>query len=169
MADACAGCGICVAECPRGAIRLTALENTLAAEAAARAPAASARATIFCCARSADPARALAGEIDKDLAVDATVVRVPCAGAVAVGHILAAFAGGAAGVLVLSCHTDNCYSETGNRHARRRVENLAERLERMGVGGGRLATATLAANMPVEYAEITRRFIQKIHHLQTQR
>ncbi|MFZ0726917.1 MAG: hydrogenase iron-sulfur subunit, partial [Desulfobacterales bacterium] len=93
------------------------------------------------------------------------VITVPCAGAVSVRDILGAFAAGAGGVLVLTCHIDNCHSETGNRHARRRVEYLADHLEQMGFGGDRLQIATLAANMPAEYADVTRRFYQNIKNM----
>jgi quinone-modifying oxidoreductase, subunit QmoB len=173
VADACAGCGICVAECPRGAIELgTILAATKKDHAAARPPDASPadpRVVVFCCARSAGRARALYEDHGQQTAVDAKVVTVPCAGAVSVQHLLSAFADGAAGVLVLTCHEGNCHSETGNQHARRRVDHLADLLGRMGFGGDRLAIATLAANMPVEYADVTRRFSEKIHKIAHQR
>lgn len=173
VADACAGCGICVAECPRGAIELgTILAATKKDHGAARPPDASPadpRVVVFCCARSAGRARALYEDHGQQTAVDAKVVTVPCAGAVSVQHLLSAFADGAAGVLVLTCHEGNCHSETGNQHARRRVDHLADLLGRMGFGGDRLAIATLAANMPVEYADVTRRFSEKIHKIAHQR
>ena len=100
---------------------------------------------------------------------DLKVVTVPCAGAVSVPHILSAFAGGAAGVMVLTCHIDNCHSETGNRHARQRVDYLVDHLNRMGFGGDRLEMATLAANMPTEYADMIRRFSRKIQKHVNQR
>ncbi|MFZ0243180.1 MAG: hydrogenase iron-sulfur subunit, partial [Desulfobacterales bacterium] len=112
-----------------------------------------------------DRARTLAADTEPESADDLRVVTVPCAGAVAVRDILTAFAAGAAGVLVLTCHIDNCHSETGNRHARRRVEYLADHLEQMGFGGDRLQIATLAANMPAEYADVTRRFYQNIKNM----
>jgi hypothetical protein len=39
----------------------------------------------------------------------------------------------------------------------------------MGFGGDRLEMATLAANMPTEYADMTRRFSQKIQKRVNQR
>ncbi len=168
VTDACAGCGICVAECPRGAIRLGAIPaagKPAGAAAAPVRPGAGPYGVVFCCARSADRARTLAADTEPESADDLRVVTVPCAGAVAVRDILTAFAAGAAGVLVLTCHIDNCHSETGNRHARRRVEYLADHLEQMGFGGDRLQIATLAANMPAEYADVTRRFYQNIKNM----
>lgn len=166
VADACAGCGICVAECPRGAIQLGSIRTVIAKEntaiRASGTPAADPRTVLFCCARSADKARILAEDQGQKPPVNLKVVTVPCAGAVSVQHILSAFADGAAGVMVLTCHVDNCHSETGNQHARQRVDYLIDHLDRMGYGGDRLEIATLAANMPAEYADMTRRFSQKI-------
>jgi coenzyme F420-reducing hydrogenase delta subunit/Pyruvate/2-oxoacid:ferredoxin oxidoreductase delta subunit len=173
VADACAGCGICVAECPRGAIRLgsipTVSEKETTALNASGAPAADSRMVVFACARSADKARELAEGQGHKTPVDLKVVTVPCAGAVSVQHILSAFAGGATGVMVLSCHIHNCHSETGNQHARQRVDYLVDHLNRMGFGGDRLEIATLAANMPTEYADMIRRFSQKIQKRVNQR
>lgn len=173
VADACAGCGICVAECPRGAIQLgsirTMIDKEDAAISASETSAPDPRIVVFACARSADKARVLAEENGQKPPVDLKVVTVPCAGAVSVPNILSAFAAGAAGVMVLTCHIDNCHSETGNRHARQRVDYLVEHIDRMGFGGDRLEMATLAANMPTEYADMTRRFFRKIQKRANQR
>ena len=69
--------------------------------------------------------------------------------------MLAAFRGGAEGVMVMTCHAGNCHSENGNTHARRRVELLAEQLDRVGISPARLEIHTLAANMAREFADIT--------------
>jgi quinone-modifying oxidoreductase, subunit QmoB len=173
VTDACAGCGICVAECPRGAIQLGSIHPMIEIEdtatSASGAPAADPHMVVFACARSADKARVLAEADGQKTPVDQKVVTVPCAGAVSVQQILSAFAGGAAGVMVLTCHSDNCHSETGNQHARQRVDYLVEHLDRMGYGGDRLEIATLAANMPAEYTDTTRRFSRKIQNCVNQR
>lgn len=173
VADACAGCGICVAECPRGAIQLgsirTVSEEENTAISASETPATDPGMVVFACARSADKARQMAGGHGQKSPVDLKVVTVPCAGAVSVQHILSAFAAGASGVMVLTCHVDNCHSETGNLHARQRVDYLVDHLDRMGFDGDRLEIATLAANMPTEYADMIRRFSQKIQQRVNQR
>jgi quinone-modifying oxidoreductase subunit QmoB len=173
VADACAGCGICVAECPRGAIQLgsisTVREKEDAAISTSETPTTNPRIVVFACARSADRARVQAQGHVQETPVGVSVVAVPCAGAISVQHILSAFAGGAAGVMVLACHLDNCHSETGNQHARQRVDYLVDHLDRMGLGGDCLEIATLAANMPTEYADMIRRFSQKIQKCVNQR
>ena len=71
--------------------------------------------------------------------------------------------------MVLTCHVNNCHSETGNLHARQRVDYLDDHLDKMGFGGDCLEIATLAANMPTEYADMIRRFSQKIQQRVNQR
>jgi coenzyme F420-reducing hydrogenase delta subunit len=109
---------------------------------------------VFGCGRSALPALEEARDAGLALPPRLAVVGVPCAGAVSSEHLLAAFARGAGGVLVLGCHDGNCHSETGTRHAGRRVEHLALRLPALGIDARRLRHATLAANMGAELVRL---------------
>ena len=93
------------------------------------------------------------------------LVPVPCAGSISLSHLLAAFSGGADGVLVLSCHPGNCHSEHGNTRARERTEQVATILPQVGIDAARLAYATLAANMGFEFAETVNRFAQTLNTL----
>ena len=93
------------------------------------------------------------------------MIEVPCAGALSVRHILAALTAGAAGVLVLSCHPDNCHSERGNILVRQRIALICEQLGRMGDNSNRLQGYTLAANMAREFADKVRRFEQDLRRL----
>jgi len=77
------------------------------------------------------------------------LIEVPCAGSLGQDAILAAFELGADGVMVLTCHDDNCHSRTGNRLARSRVDHTQAFLERYG-RAGRLVFRTTAANMEAE-------------------
>jgi coenzyme F420-reducing hydrogenase delta subunit/Pyruvate/2-oxoacid:ferredoxin oxidoreductase delta subunit len=158
MAEACERCGICAAECPRTAIRIPGLDrNELVAGKEIGADA-SVSITAFCCTRSAEPASRLARRMGLAVPGKLTVVEVPCAGAVSLEHLMAAFSSGADGVMVLSCHADNCHSREGNVLARDRVELLASRLAGFGVDPKRLAVHTLASNMGVEFAQVVEEF-----------
>ena len=168
--EACEGCGICAAECPRGAISLgesgAPIEHELD-QFTARESNADFRFLAFCCSRSAGRAAESAECMGLKLPASLKIVEVPCAGTISVRHILAALAGGAAGVLVLSCHAGNCNSEQGNILARQRVELICEQLHRMGGDPKRLQFQTLAANMAVEFADTVQRFEQNLLHLKT--
>jgi quinone-modifying oxidoreductase subunit QmoB len=117
---------------------------------------------LFCCSRSAYPAGGLATCLEYHLPEGLTTIVVPCAGGISSQHLLAAFRGGADGVMVMTCHMGNCHSENGNTHAHRRVELLAEKLRQVGISPARLEIHTLAANMAREFANITLQFEEKL-------
>jgi coenzyme F420-reducing hydrogenase delta subunit/NAD-dependent dihydropyrimidine dehydrogenase PreA subunit len=164
--EACERCGICVSECPRQAIRLDGLERGgLTATVAAGRPAATAAGphiVAFCCRRSAGLAarQALASGAAWPAAL--TIVEVACAGSLAAEDLLATFTQGADGVLVLTCHEDNCHSREGNRFARSRAERAAEFITHCGGDGRRLRFETLAANMPAEFSRIVSDFSRSL-------
>jgi coenzyme F420-reducing hydrogenase delta subunit/Pyruvate/2-oxoacid:ferredoxin oxidoreductase delta subunit len=155
---ACEGCGICLAECPRGAISFVDQKKT----AGSGVPAAEVKRptaesfmpsiTAFCCSRSAAGAAQLAACMGKKLPHGFQMVEVPCGGSVSLSQILRAFNSNADGVMILTCHEGNCHSEVGPRYARQRVEQISEHLRSIGLEGGRLVQKTLASNMGVEFA-----------------
>jgi coenzyme F420-reducing hydrogenase delta subunit/ferredoxin len=160
----CERCGICAAECPCHAITIPGLAKAdIAGLAMAKdfpgtgddfVPAI----TAFCCSRSAARAGELAHCLGGTLPTGMKIVEVPCAGSVSLDHLFAAFENGADGVLVLSCHADNCHSERGNTFARNRVEYLQELCGQIGMDRQRLAVSTLASNMGVEFREVLQGF-----------
>jgi coenzyme F420-reducing hydrogenase delta subunit/Pyruvate/2-oxoacid:ferredoxin oxidoreductase delta subunit len=158
MADACERCGICAAECPRTAITIPGLTRDELAQKTADSSTASARITAFCCSRSAAPAGKYARRMGRSLPAGLTIVEVPCAGTVSLSHLMDAFSRGADGVMVLSCHPDNCHSRQGNALARERTELLGTRLGELGLDPRRLAVRTLASNMGVEFGEAVEAF-----------
>jgi coenzyme F420-reducing hydrogenase delta subunit/Pyruvate/2-oxoacid:ferredoxin oxidoreductase delta subunit len=168
-AEACAGCGICFAECPRQAIRLGNVEPGIGdhlRSVAVRMENDNDPAIVaFCCSRSAGQANDLAVKTGLQIPANLKVVTVPCAGTVSTAFILEAFSQGAAGVMVLTCHDGNCHSETGNQHARRRVEHLSGLLGLIGHSGDRVTVSTLAANMETEFGQITRCFTRKLQQM----
>jgi len=171
MPEACEGCGICVAECPREAMTLDGQgRSALAVQATAdlAAPAGESfvpKMVAFCCRRSAAAAAEQAACFEPELPKGLRVVEIPCAGGLSQDHILAAFKHRADGVLVLACHDGNCHSERGNRYARRRTEQIADLLGRIGFESDRLRYHSLAANMGHEFAETTRQFERRLLEL----
>ncbi len=151
---ACERCGICAAECPRGAIHIPGLEpHELLAEitpAASGADGDAPRLIAFCCSRSAALAAKSAEAFDRN---GLTVVEVPCAGSLSPQMLLEPFGRGAEGVLVMTCHEDNCHSREGRGFAHRRSEQTAAFLGLSGIGADRIKITSLAANMPSEFTE----------------
>lgn len=168
-ADACEGCGICAAECPRQAIRLGkngfGLESPADAAGHDKPRTAEPLLIAFCCARSAGRAAEHAAELGLEIPSDLKTVTVPCAGAVSTADILSAFRLGARGVIVMACHAGNCHSEWGQRHALQRVEQLTRHFEQMGFDAERLAFQTLAANMETGFVDVIRRFDSKVRSM----
>jgi coenzyme F420-reducing hydrogenase delta subunit/Pyruvate/2-oxoacid:ferredoxin oxidoreductase delta subunit len=164
--DACAGCGICFAECPRKAIGMGHTDSEI--DKQARIGSFPKNREIdpvivaFCCNRSAARAHDQAIALNYRLPAHLKLVRVPCAGSVSTSHVLEAFTHGAFGVMILTCHEGNCHSETGNRHARRRVDYLSGHFNSIGLDGNRLIVKTLAANMETEFVQIAQDFAQAL-------
>ena len=160
--DACVGCGICFAECPRKAIGMgntdSETDKQTRIESGQENHHIDPVIVAFCCNRSAARAYDQAMALNYQLPEQLKLVRVPCAGSVSTSHVLEALSEGAAGVMVLTCHEGNCHSETGNRHARRRVEYLSGHLDSIGLVDNRITIETLAANMETEFVQIAQDF-----------
>jgi coenzyme F420-reducing hydrogenase delta subunit/Pyruvate/2-oxoacid:ferredoxin oxidoreductase delta subunit len=162
---ACERCGICAAECPRGAIRIPGLEaDALPAEITPAASTAAPRLVAFCCSRSAALAARSAEVLDREAL---TVVEVPCAGGISPQMLLGPFGRGAEGVLVMTCHADNCHSREGRGFAHRRTELAAAFLALSGIGADRIKVVSLAANMASEFAQTVADFRRNLLTLRT--
>jgi len=162
--QACEGCGICAAECPRFAIKINAPAGGTISD---RIPGSKKTTgsgdfnpsiTAFCCSRSAKGAGDLASCMGYSLPPGLQIVEVPCAGSLSLEHIFAAFKKGADGVLVLTCHKGNCHSEYGNTYAHQRVDQVSDLLPQLGFESERLAYRTLASNMGTEFPEMVNAF-----------
>ncbi|MBW1778384.1 MAG: hydrogenase iron-sulfur subunit [Deltaproteobacteria bacterium] len=174
-AAACEGCGICVAECPCEAIAFDTFPSTATpaavepeSEAGGNRSGASAfipHVTVFCCSRSAVPARNMARAMSDGFPKGLSFIDVPCAGAVSRLHLLNALSNGADGVLVVGCHPDNCHSGNGTLLARERSDGIKTLLPRLGVAYERLAFKNLAANMGAEFSQILEAFMAHLESL----
>ncbi len=81
------------------------------------------------------------------------IIRLPCTGKLDVIHLLRAFEKGADGVYVVGCMEGECHFKTGNFRARKRVEQVAAILDKIGVGGERVRMYNLSAGDGPLFAE----------------
>ena len=153
---ACQGCGICASECPMDAIQLAGFQDEAMLTEVQSAASAKDRPNLvaFCCQNSAFEACEMAAKFGMPLPAGLRTVKVPCAGKVDLEYILSAFAEGADGVLVMTCHTGNCQSDRGNTYAKWRVNDVHRMLDDMGLPKERLRFVTLASNMGPEFSNI---------------
>lgn len=171
VSEACEGCGICTAECPRQAIALDRVdlrEITDRMNAHRQLPGTHAGApllVIFCCKRSAMIAGETAKLLGYGLPENMLLLPVPCAGSVSTAHILTAFQRGADGVMILTCHDGNCHAERGNRFAAERAGELTDILHKIGIAPARLYMDSLAANMAAEFGQKVNRFEKRIKEI----
>jgi len=162
--QACEGCGICTAECPRFTIKINMPEGESTAEKIPDRLETDQTGDFkpsliaFCCSRSAKRAGELASCMGYRLPSGLQIVEVPCAGGISRQHLFSAFSKGADGVLVLTCHKGNCHSEHGNIYAHQRVDQFSDMLPQIGFEPERLAYKTLASNMGMEFAETVNGF-----------
>ena len=78
---------------------------------------------------------------------------VPCTGRVEEVLILKAFENGADGVMVVGCLEGDCHYMVGNLRARRRVERVADILEKTGIGKERVRMYNLGAGDGAKFAQ----------------
>jgi F420-non-reducing hydrogenase iron-sulfur subunit len=90
------------------------------------------------------------------------IIEVPCTGKVDIIHLLLAFEQGADGVMVVGCMEGECHYLAGNLYAKKRVNRAKEILEKVGLGGERLAMYNLSSGMGGRFAEIIREMTDKI-------
>jgi len=93
------------------------------------------------------------------------IVKLPCSGRVDIIHLMKAMEEGADGVYVAGCLEGDCHYQAGNLRAKKRVAYVKEILEKIGVGGERVAMYNLSAGQGPRFAEIAREMTEKIRAL----
>jgi coenzyme F420-reducing hydrogenase delta subunit len=93
------------------------------------------------------------------------IIRVPCSGKVDIIHILRAFEKGADGVYVVGCMEGDCHYNEGNFRARKRVEQAARVLDRIGVGGDRVRMYNLSSGEGPLFAQYSTEMVNRVREL----
>jgi len=100
----------------------------------------------FFCTWCTYTAADLAGISRLQYAPNVRAIRLMCSGRVDPQFVLAAFHGGADGVLIGGCHPGDCHYSEGNYKTRRRVELLHALLADLGIEKERLRLEWISAS-----------------------
>ena len=116
----------------------------------------------FCCLHCAYAAADLAGGSRCGYPPSIKIVAVPCTGRVDSLHLVKALEGGADGVMVAGCLPGRCHFQTGNLHAKQRVEHVRGILEEIGLEADRVRMINVSAGMGVQFAERAKEMAETI-------
>jgi F420-non-reducing hydrogenase iron-sulfur subunit len=119
----------------------------------------------FCCNYCAYAAADLACARRMQYPPNVRVVHSPCTGKIEMEHILAAFEKGIDGVLVAGCLEGGCHFLEGNLRAKRRIENIRQMLDDIGLGAERLRMVNLSAAMAPTFVESVREMVETVSRL----
>lgn len=119
----------------------------------------------FCCHYCAYTAADMAGSQRLVYPSNVKIIRVPCSGKVDPLHILKAFEKGADGVYVAGCLDGDCHFKNGNDKASRKVANLMQYLEEIGIEPERLEMVKMSAGMGERFAQVATEMTEKIRKL----
>ena len=104
------------------------------------------RIVAFFCNWCTYTAADLAGTARMTHAPNARIVRLMCSGRLDPQFVVAAFRGGADGVLIGGCHPGDCHYQEGNHKALRRVTLLKRMIAAMGIEPERLRLEWISAS-----------------------
>ncbi len=93
------------------------------------------------------------------------IVRLPCTGKLDVIHVLRSFEKGADGVFAVGCMEGDCHFNQGNFRARKRIEQAARILDKVGVGGERVKMYNLSSGEGPLFAQYAGEMVEKIKAL----
>ena len=80
-------------------------------------------------------------------------------------HMLRAFERGADGVYVLGCIEGDCHYNNGNLRAKKRVGQVTDVLDTVGIGGQRVAMFNLSSSEAPRFIEIAQEMTERISTL----
>ena len=93
------------------------------------------------------------------------IVRLPCTGKLDIIHVLRAFEKGADGVFAVGCMEGDCHFNEGNFRARKRIEQAAKLLDKVGVGSERVRMFNLSSGEGPLFAQYATEMVEKVKEL----
>jgi coenzyme F420-reducing hydrogenase delta subunit/ferredoxin len=159
---ACEGCGMCTSVCPCEALELLGFERAALLRSIRNVPSRENKARYpsiiaFACQKSA--AKILQSMDEKDpVRMSVYWIEVPCAGSLRMKYILDSLLRRKTvdGVLVVSCHQDNCRSGTGTSQARQLVGSVKKLLSAIGWNK---ASVDFISTAPHDRSELIRKIL----------
>ena len=106
--------------------------------------------------------------LDAEEALDADelkLIELPCSGKVDIPYLMKAFEGGAQGVMVVTCHPDQCQYIHGSFRAENRVQAVDGLIQEIGLGAGRIVLTSLDSDGVDGVIEQIRIFQDKLQAL----
>ena len=93
------------------------------------------------------------------------IVRLPCTGKLDLIHVLRSFEKGADGLFCVGCMEGDCHFNEGNFRARKRIEQAAQLLDKVGVGGDRVRMYNLSSGEGPLFAQYATEMVEHIRNL----
>ena len=116
----------------------------------------------FCCNWCSYPAADAAGISRLQYPANIRIVRVMCGGRVTTGLVLKAFELGADGVLVATCHFEDCHYLFGAKRAAE-IHKITEKLVNMvGIEPERLRLEWISAAEAPKFARVAKEFVEAV-------
>lgn len=119
----------------------------------------------FCCNWSSYPVVSDAKPSDVRFATNVKFIKMMCGGMITAAFILKAFELGADGVLVATCHVEDCHYITGARRAVDVYENTEKLVDMLGIEKERLKLESFSSNETAEFENATKAFIETIRKI----
>jgi F420-non-reducing hydrogenase iron-sulfur subunit len=119
----------------------------------------------FCCHYCAYAAADLAGVLRLQYPADIKILEIPCSGRLDALEVLHTFEHGADGVMVAACLEGDCHFQAGNLNAKRRVQQIKERLRAIGLEPDRLELYNLSSAMARQFADSAADIFKKVAEL----
>ena len=119
----------------------------------------------FCCNWCSYPAADAAGIARMQYPPNVRIIRVMCGGRVNPSFVLKAFELGADGVLVATCHFEDCHYLFGARRAADNFEKLQKLVHILGLEAERLRLEWISAAEAPKFVEVVKEFTESIKKL----
>ena len=156
---ACSGCGTCAAECPTNAISMRHFTDSqiegqidsLLEEKPAE------KILVFACNWCSYAGADFAGVSRLQYPSNARLIRTMCSGRVDKKFIWRAFEKGAPVVLVSGCHFGDCHYIDANHWAKKRVEKIWKKMEKLGIRPERLQLEWISAAEGIRFSNVMKR------------